>query len=267
MPPAPAFQTFLLPLLSFKCVFFGSCKNTFQFILGQFQVITHWTKFFLFFFLLLFFQLILCWWCQLASIGPYLHIIRLLSYKDTAFAPTIGQHIHPSIQLGCLWILNIERTHWHKGRTTSINIFPRDALKSFTSTSDGRMLSDHQQDGSADCVETPQEEHVLLLLTGRVRVMMVHRGDGRSAFQPDLCSHNGETPTISNEEVSCWAGAPAIKWGQSSLWKYLHWHGEHTCKYHNRFFLTLQWWYSGHFRVEQNLKRLSFGWSTTNCYH
>lgn len=147
--------------------------------------------------------------------------------------------------------------------TFSLEMLP----KSFTSTSDGRMLSDHQQDGSADCVETPQEEHVLLLLPGRVRVMMVHRDDGRSAFQPDLCSHNREAPTISNKEVSCWAGAPAIKWGQSGLWKYLHWHGEHTCKYHNRFFLTLQWWYSGNLRVEQNLKRISFGWCTANCCH
>lgn len=174
-------------------------------------------------------------------IGTYLHIIRLLSYKDTELAPSIGQQSQPSIQLGCLWFVNMERTHWHKGRTTTINIFPEDAPKSFLNTSDGRLLSDHQQDGSAACVETSQEEDVLPLSTGRVRVMMVRRGDGRSAFEPDLCSSNGEKPTISDEEVSHRAGPAAMKWGRSSLRKNLRWHGKHV--YHSLLLLILQWLY------------------------
>lgn len=68
-------------------------------------------------------------------------------------------------------------------------------------TSDDPLLSDHQHDGSPNSGETPQEEDALPLLTGRVRVMMAQRGDDRSAFEPDLCSHNGEKPTISNEGV------------------------------------------------------------------
>lgn len=39
--------------------------------------------------------------------------------------------------------------------------------------------------------ETRREEDVLPPLTGRMRVMTVRRGDGRSAFDPDLCSHDG----------------------------------------------------------------------------